>query len=79
MEQLFRFFSSVNLLPKEAEQAIAEICAPLSIKKGTDLQPIGHTCRTIYFISKGLARIYYYKDGIDITENFFYENSLIAR
>ena len=79
MEQLFRYFSSVNPLPKEAEGAIAEICAPLSIKKGTDLQPIGHTCRTIYFISRGVARIYYYKDGIDITENFFFENSIIAR
>jgi CRP-like cAMP-binding protein len=26
-----------------------------------------------------MARIYYYKDGIDITESFAFENSLIAR
>ena len=48
-------------------------------KKNKDLQPIGHTCKTIYFINKGLARIYYLKDGIDITENFFFENNVIAR
>lgn len=79
MEQLFRYFSSVNPLPKEAEAAIAAISAYISVKKGRDLQSTGHTCRTIYFICKGVARIYYYKDGIDITENFFFENSIIAR
>lgn len=42
------------------------------------MQPIGHTCKTIYFIKKGVARIYYFKDGIDITEGFFFENSIIA-
>ncbi len=26
-----------------------------------------------------MARIYYYMDGIDITEGFFFENSIIAR
>ena len=51
----------------------------VTIKKNTDLQPIGHTCKTIYFIKKGVARIYYFKDGIDITERFFFENSIIAR
>ncbi|MEK7225895.1 MAG: Crp/Fnr family transcriptional regulator, partial [Bacteroidota bacterium] len=40
---------------------------------------IGHTCKTIYFIKQGVARIYYFKDGIDITESFFFENSIIAR
>jgi CRP-like cAMP-binding protein len=31
------------------------------------------------FTKKGVARIYYFKDGIDITESFFFENSIIAR
>jgi hypothetical protein len=28
---------------------------------------------------KGVARIYYFKDGIDVTESFFFESSIIAR
>ncbi len=77
--QLFRFFRQHNTLSKEAEKAIAAISSIISVKKNKDLQSIGHTCKTIYFINKGIARIYYFKDGIDITENFYFENSIIAR
>jgi CRP-like cAMP-binding protein len=79
MTSLFQYFSKYNPLSKEAENAITEISSIVSIKKNKDLQPIGHTCKTIYFIKKGIARIYYFKDGIDITESFFFENSIIAR
>jgi CRP-like cAMP-binding protein len=79
MDSLFQYFKKFNLLSKEAENAIAGISSIVSIKKNKDLQPIGHTCKTIYFIKKGVARIYYLKDGIDITEGFFFENSIIAR
>ena len=77
--QLFQLFKKYNVLPVKAEEAIAAISSIITIKKNKDLQPIGHTCKTIYFINKGIARIYYFKDGIDITENFFFENNIIAR
>lgn len=77
--QLFRHFKKYTALPEKAEEAIAAICSPITVRKNKDLQPIGHTCKTIYFINKGIARIYYFKDGIDVTENFFFENSIIAR
>jgi CRP-like cAMP-binding protein len=79
MTTLFQYFKKYNSLSKEAEKAITEISSIVTIKKNQDLQPIGHTCKTIYFIKKGVARIYYFKDGIDITERFFFENSIIAR
>lgn len=79
MASLFAFFKNYNTLSKEAEEAITEISKVITIKKNTDLQAIGHTCKTIYFINKGLARIYYFKDGVDITESFAFENNIIAR
>ena len=79
MTRLFEYFKEFNPLSKEAEQAIAVISDIITIKKNKDLQTIGHTCKTIYFITKGVARIYYFKDGIDITEQFFFENNIIAR
>lgn len=79
MLALFQYFKKFNLLSKEAEEAIADISSIETIKKNKDLQPIGHTCKTIYFINKGVARIYYHKDGIDITEGFYFENNIIAR
>ena len=79
MTRLFEYFKEFNPLSNEAEQAIAEISDIITIKKNQALQPIGHTCKTIYFITKGVARIYYFKDRIDITERFFFENNIIAR
>lgn len=79
MDALFQYFKKFNPLSKDAEKAIDDISSIVTIKKNKDLQPIGHTCKTIYFIKKGVARIYYFKDGIDITEQFFFENSIIAR
>jgi CRP-like cAMP-binding protein len=79
MTSLFQYFKKFNPLSNEAESAILKICSIVTIKKNKDLQPIGHTCKTIYFINKGVARIYYFKDGIDITESFAFENNIIAR
>jgi CRP-like cAMP-binding protein len=79
MTALFNYFKKFNPLSKEAGKAIEELCKTITVKKNTDLQPIGHTCKTIYFINKGLARIYYFKDGTDITESFAFDNNIIAR
>jgi CRP-like cAMP-binding protein len=79
MSALFQYFDQFNPLSEAAKVAIQGICTVQKIKKGQDLQPIGHTCRTIYFIQKGLARIYYFKDDIDITESFALEHQIIAR
>lgn len=70
MDQLVDFFRQYNSLSKEAEKAITDISSIVTIKKNKDLQPIRITCKTIYFINQGVARIYYFKDGIDITESF---------
>jgi len=79
MTSLFQYFAKFNLLSKEALIAIDDICSVIKIKKNQDLQSIGQTCKTIYFINEGLARIYYYKDGVDVTESFVFENNIIAR
>jgi CRP-like cAMP-binding protein len=79
MDSLITYFRQIQPLSAAAVQAINKICSALQIKKGKDLQFIGQTCRTIYFIQKGCARIYYFKGDTDVTEYFAFENSLIAR
>lgn len=79
MISLFQYFSKYHSLSKEAENAIIGISSIIKIKKNQDLQSIGHTCKTIYFINKGIARIYYYQNGVDITESFAFESHIIAR
>lgn len=79
MQQLFEYFKRFSPLSVEGKKAIDAISKTVHIQKNKDLQPIGHTCKTIYFINKGVARIYYYKDGIDITDSFTLEDNVIAR
>jgi CRP-like cAMP-binding protein len=79
LDQLFLKFQEINPLTISAKEAIRELTFVLKIKKNQNLQPIGVVCRTIYFVQKGLARIYYYKDGNEITEYFAFENEMIIR
>lgn len=79
LTSLFKYLKKYYTLSKEAEKAIAEISKTISIQKNADLQSIGHTCKTIYFLKKGVARIYYFKEDIDITESFSFENNIVVR
>lgn len=79
MLELFRYFDSFHKIDETDRQAIEQIATEITIKKNELLQDIGHTCKTLYFVKSGIARIYYYKDGVDITECFAYENQIIAR
>ena len=71
--------SMINPLSTKGKHAIANLCAPTQIRKNYDLQTTGQTCKTIYFVQTGAARIYYYKNGKEVTEYFAFENDLIIR
>ncbi|HLO42833.1 MAG TPA: Crp/Fnr family transcriptional regulator [Leadbetterella sp.] len=79
MQTLFKYFEKYLSLSEESKSALENICTSFSVKKGENIQNFGQTCKTIYFIKSGLARIYYYKDGTDITESFAFEGDIIAR
>jgi CRP-like cAMP-binding protein len=76
---LIRFFEQYHAVSGEALAAIADISEPFWVKKNTEIQPIGRTCKTIYFIIEGIARIHYYKNGTDITEYFAFGPDIVVR
>lgn len=79
LSPLLTYFDQFGRLSVEAREAIEHISSVVSVQKNKDLQPIGHTCKTIYLVKKGAARIHYFKDANDITESFAFENHLIVR
>jgi CRP-like cAMP-binding protein len=79
MEILYRHIQKIHSISKEAQIALGQICKELTIKKNENIQSIGHTCKTIYFVNQGCLRIYYFKEDIDITESFEFENDFVAR
>ncbi|HSK12479.1 MAG TPA: Crp/Fnr family transcriptional regulator [Phnomibacter sp.] len=79
IEHAINYLQGIYRLQEDALHELRALCMPGKVSKGHDLQPIGHTCRTIYINVKGLLRIYYLKDGIDVTESFEKENAVVAR
>ena len=78
-QQFVIHLNDISPLSSQVSDAILSMLSEVKIKKNHDLQSIGQTCKTIYFVQQGVARIYYYKDGKDVTEYFAFENDLIIR
>jgi CRP-like cAMP-binding protein len=76
---LITYLKTFRHVSQEEQDVLGKTFSLLSVKKNAGLQPIGHTCKTIYFVNKGMLRICYLKDGVDITESFEPENSIVAR
>jgi CRP-like cAMP-binding protein len=64
-------------LSEEGRKALAALICTLHVPKGHILVAPGKPCPYIYFISKGFARIFYYKDGKDLTEAFRSEHNIL--
>lgn len=79
LDGFLNFLREIQPLSPESREAILLLCSLVPIAKNHNLQEIGQKCRTIYFVKEGLARIYYLKDGIEVTEYFAFENDLIIR
>jgi CRP-like cAMP-binding protein len=79
LNPLLQILQKISPLTESSKQAIRDLASVIVIKKNQNLQPIGVVCRTIYFVQQGVARIYYYKDGNEVTEYFAFENEMILR
>lgn len=76
---LFAFFNTIYKISDAAKSALVQTVKEIKYPKNQFIQPIGSSCRNVYFVKTGSARIFYYKDGNDITEHFAFENDIIVR
>lgn len=79
LDSFLNFLGEIQTISPKAQEAILSHCSLVPVSKNQILQEIGQTCRTIYFVKEGLARIFYLKDGVEVTEYFAFENDLIVR
>ncbi len=73
------YIDQIYLISAEAKSALNEIIKIKKYAKNDLIQAINTSCRTVYIVQTGCARIFYYKDGLDITEHFAFENEIIVR
>ncbi|MDR0227573.1 MAG: Crp/Fnr family transcriptional regulator [Flavobacteriaceae bacterium] len=79
MEDILTYFEKLSSLSDKSKRVLFDLIEKEHYSKGDIIQPIGSRCRTIYFITEGVARIFYYKDGTDITEHFAFDSNIIIR
>ncbi|MCU0344043.1 MAG: Crp/Fnr family transcriptional regulator [Ignavibacterium sp.] len=70
MNEMIETLSSISPLDQVEQEALAKICSRKKYKKNTVLLQLGEVSRKLYFIIKGLGRVYYIRDGNDITDYF---------
>lgn len=77
--EFMTYLNNISPILQDSREAILQLLSIEKVSKNSDLQSIGKTCKTIYFVQDGIARIYYYKEGKDITEYFAFANDIIIR
>lgn len=76
---LVKSFDAIHVLSAEARVALEELITVREYPRNAIIQEVGSRCRTVYFVKEGAARIFYFKDGVDITEHFAFTNEIIIR
>ncbi|AOW19802.1 Crp/Fnr family transcriptional regulator [Urechidicola croceus] len=66
--------NEINSISQESQEQLLEYTSVRKINKGEFILENGEVCKHIYFVNKGFVRIFYYKNGKDITEWFANEN-----
>jgi len=72
------FLSAIKHTSRLSDQSLNEIlgiCKTKKIKKNEYVLPHLAVCEGFYFVSKGLLRIYYYKQEKEISEWFAFEHT----
>lgn len=78
MNPFIEHLSKLVQLSEKTQSAIKDITRVRKVAKGTLLLSNGQICTEFHFIASGLARVFYYKDGKDITAWFASENDIAS-
>jgi len=76
-EQIFQHFNKYIRLSDSLQQELSDRISLKTFKKGELVHNANFVCTKSYFILKGLMRIYFIKDGKEVTEYFSAENEWV--
>lgn len=78
MNYFIRYLQLLAPFHRETAEVINRIVAVNRLNKGHQLLKNGEVCRYCYLIEKGIARVYYLKDGREVTAWFSAENGMVS-
>ena len=78
MSDFVQYIDRFRPVSPEVAEAINAISTPLRLPKHHLVHREGNVCRHIYLLVSGVARVFYYQGGRDITNHFVLEQDVIA-
>lgn len=79
MDEFIGIFTNRYPIAKETQQTLISLLQKRVYNKNEIIQQPGSQCRTLYFVTHGITRIFYHKDGDDVTEHFAFPGDMIIR
>jgi len=70
LDEYVNILDSYSPLSLESKESLKTCISAKKVSKGDLVLKHNEVCRHIYYVHKGLVRIFYYKNGKDITEWF---------
>ncbi len=71
--EIARIYCTLSLMGIDA---LSRLLVPMKFQKGDIVLREGEVCRAMYYVSRGMVRQYYYKNGKDVTEHFSFEGHI---
>ena len=70
MNAFLRYLNSFTPLTGDVQEAISKITIRREVKAGELLFDQGNICKEFHYLESGIARVFYYKDGKEVTAWF---------
>ena len=78
MNNFINYLHTIYKLSDETKSDLENCLVTFEFSKNHTLLKQGQVCNYLYFVDKGLLRLFYYRDGKDITDYFATEQNIIG-
>jgi CRP-like cAMP-binding protein len=78
MDEIIKFLCSIHPLSTECTDYLKRVVRLRMVKKDQVILEIGEVCRNLYFIKKGVLRCFYYVNGKEVSDWFFWEGETVV-
>ncbi|MEM9981645.1 MAG: cyclic nucleotide-binding domain-containing protein [Bacteroidota bacterium] len=72
------YYKKYGRISTQSAAALEVLAQSISYSKGYLIHREGQVSRSVYLIVKGVARVFYYRNGNDVTNQFFTEGEAMA-
>ena len=78
MDNFINYLHNISKLSDDTKSDLVTCLKTFVFEKNQTILKQGQVCNYLYFVDKGVLRLFYYRDGKDITDYFATEQNIIG-